>query len=244
MLVANGSMHASGYNDVESKGSDTNEDEQHTTNRQSVGAWIEDHMTWAWFTATQSTGGIAALLSECPKQFHGLQTIGTIIFIFNIILWLIFVGLMLIRWIRNPKAIRACLTKAPEAYFYGSFWLSTATFIICMQRFGEPNVGDWLTVVIRVLFWIYAAITLLNVTVHFAIVFQYAHIKSIEMNPAWFLMVFNAMLTGTVAAVIAETQPPQEVSISLPVINLLIADSVCRDCPSLSPVLDIKVLAC
>lgn len=240
--MADGRMHANGFNDVESKGSDTQEDEQ-TTKRQSVGAWIEDHMTWAWFTATQSTGGVAALLSECPKQFHGLQTIGTIIFIFNIVLWLVFIGLMLTRWIRNPKAIRACLTKAPEAYFYGSFWLSFATFIICMQRFGQPNVGDWLLVVIRVLFWIYAAITLLNVTVHFAVVFQFAHIKSIEMNPAWFLMVFNAMLTGTVAATIAETQPPEEVSTS-DYHRPLPSDSSCRDCLSLSPVLGIKALAC
>jgi hypothetical protein len=30
------------------------------------------HFTWANFTCTESTGGMAILLSETPRQFHGL----------------------------------------------------------------------------------------------------------------------------------------------------------------------------
>jgi len=35
-----------------------------------------DHFTWAWFTLTMSTGGVALLLSVQPYTFRGLNTIG------------------------------------------------------------------------------------------------------------------------------------------------------------------------
>ncbi len=172
--------------------------------------WIEHHVDWSWFTCTQSTGGVAILVSECPKKFAGLQTIGTIIFIFNLVLWLTFTTLMILRWVSNTTTFRRCFTVAPECYFYGSFWLSVATIIICMQRFGVPNAGPWLVVAIRVCFWIYAAVSLLSSTVHFVVVFKHTPIKAIEMNPAWFILVFQTMLTGTVAAAIAMDHPPHQ----------------------------------
>lgn len=80
-------------------------------------------MSWSWFTCPQSTGGIAVLLSECPKQFHGLYTIGLIIFLFNIVIWSTFTALQLTRWIVNPQKIRQSFTNPPECYFFGSYWL-------------------------------------------------------------------------------------------------------------------------
>ncbi len=35
-----------------------------------------DHFTWAWFTLTMSTGGVALLLSVQPYTFRGLNTLG------------------------------------------------------------------------------------------------------------------------------------------------------------------------
>ena len=176
--------------------------------------WLEGHYDWSWFTCTQSTGGIAIVLSECPKKFAGLQTIGTIVFILNLVLWLTFTSLMILRWISKPSTFRRCFTAAPECYFYGSFWLSVATIIVCMQRFGVPSSGAWLLVAIRVCFWIYAAVTLLSTTIHCVVIFKHTPIKAIEMNPAWFIVVFQAMLTGTVAAAIAMDQPyPQRLPI-------------------------------
>lgn len=114
--------------------------------------------TWANFTCTQSTGGIAILLSETPKQFYGLQTIGIVIFIFNLVLFLLFTAAITTRFVRTPGggggALRQSLTQSPEAYFAGSFWLSMATIIICMQRFAVPRAGPWVIDAIRVLFWI------------------------------------------------------------------------------------------
>lgn len=129
--------------------------------------WIVERVNFSWFPATQSTGGVAVVLSECPKQFHGLQTIGTIIFIFNLVAFLIITGLQITRWILCPEKFKQSFIKPPECFFYGSWWLTIATIIICMQRFGVPHSGPWLIVAIRVCFWIYAACTLLSTIIVF-----------------------------------------------------------------------------
>ncbi|KAL7624205.1 hypothetical protein AAE478_005764 [Parahypoxylon ruwenzoriense] len=167
------------------------------------------HFTWANFACTQSTGGIAILLSETPHQFHGLQTAGVAVFILNLVLFTLFCGAMLARFALHPHMLRRSLTSPPESFFFGCFWLSIATAIICIQRFGVPHTsGDWLVVAVRVLFWMYAAGTLIYATTIWIVVAAMSPIKPLQINPAVFLMIFNTMLTGTVAASIAQSQPP------------------------------------
>ncbi|KXT13952.1 hypothetical protein AC579_4200 [Pseudocercospora musae] len=175
-----------------------------------VRTWIEERFSWSWFTCTQSTGGIAIVISECPKPFTGQQTIGAIVFIFNILLYLLFTTFMILRWTGNKAKIKECFTRAPECYFFGSFWLSAATMIINMQRYAVPHTGEWMVVTIRVCFWLYAAITITNTTLHMVSLAHTTPVKVVEFKPPMFLCVLNAMLTGTIAGAIAQHQPPAQ----------------------------------
>ncbi|KAF1845950.1 uncharacterized protein K460DRAFT_377275 [Cucurbitaria berberidis CBS 394.84] len=166
-----------------------------------------DRFTWANFTCTQSTGGVAILLAETPHRFRGLQTAGVIVFILNLVLFVLFSTAMICRFVQRPSSFRKSVTKPPEAYFTGSLWLSMATIIICMQRFGAPHAGPWIIVAVRVLFWAYAAITLTYNIVIFVVMFDLSPLKPGTMSPPMFLMIYNAMLTGTVASAIAADQP-------------------------------------
>ena len=166
-----------------------------------------DRFTWANFTCTQSTGGVAILLSETPHQFRGLQTAGVVVFILNLVLFVLFTTAMICRFVQRPSNLRKSVTNPPEAYFTGSLWLSMATVIICMQRFAVPQTGPWIIVAVRVLFWTYAAITLTYNIVVFVVMFALCPLEPGTMSPPMFLMVFNAMLTGTVASAIAVDQP-------------------------------------
>lgn len=172
--------------------------------------WIVGRFNWSWFTCTQSTGGVAIVLSECPKQFDGLHTIGAIVFIFNLVLWLLFSGLVITRWIIKPAKVRASFTQPPECFFYASWWLSLATIIICMQKYGVPHSGPWLVVAVRICFWIYAACTLLSSAVIFVVLSKHSVLPEIGANPAILLTAFHAMLTGTIAAAIVDGQPPDQ----------------------------------
>ncbi|KAF2213699.1 hypothetical protein CERZMDRAFT_120872 [Cercospora zeae-maydis SCOH1-5] len=170
--------------------------------------WLTTHFTFSWFTCTQSTGGVAILLSSSPKTFPGLHTIGLIIFLTNIFLFLLFTSLLLLRWKHAPPTLRKSFTTPPECYFFGSFWLTLATMIINIDRYGTPHIsGAWLLTTIRVLFWLYAAISLSSATVHLVVIARYVEMKVVEFPSPAFILILNAMLTGTAAAAIAKSQP-------------------------------------
>ena len=174
-----------------------------------------EHFTWAWFVWPMSTGGLALLLSDTPHQFRGLATIGKIVYIFDLVIFTLICAAITTRFIRQPGALRRSLEYPSEALFFPTFWLCIPTIIGGMQKYGVTSVGTWLPVVERVLFWIYLACTFL------VAVFQYYHLFIAEkltaqsMTPAWILPVFPIMLSGTVASIVAGSQPPQH---SLPII--------------------------
>jgi C4-dicarboxylate transporter/malic acid transport protein len=171
-------------------------------------ASLVDRFSWGNFTCTQSTGGVALMLSKTPYQFRGLQTIGVVVFILNLVLFILFVSAMICRFVRTPSSFRKSVMEPPEAYFTGSLWLSMATIIMGIHTFGVPHTGFWLIDVVRVLFWIYGAITLTYNVVIFVVMFSLAPFTPGSMSSPMFLMIYNAMLTGTVASVIAADQPP------------------------------------
>ncbi|KAJ5807321.1 C4-dicarboxylate transporter/malic acid transport protein [Penicillium robsamsonii] len=108
--------------------------------------------TWPIFTCTQSTGSVAILLSETPHQFRGLQTAGVVVFILNLVLFVLFITAIICRFVRRPSSLRKSVTNSPEAQVLaGSLWLSIATIIICMQRFGVLHAGPLAIVALRVL---------------------------------------------------------------------------------------------
>ncbi|KAF4986938.1 hypothetical protein FGRMN_10610 [Fusarium graminum] len=173
-------------------------------------ASLIDRFSWGNFTCTQSTGGVALMLSKTPYQFRGLQTVGVVVFILNLVLFTLFTTAMVCRFVRTPSSFGKSVLKPPEAYFTGSLWLSMATIIMGIQTFGVPHIGSWLVDVVRVLFWIYGAITLTYNVVIFVVMFSLAPFTPGSMSSPMFLMIYNTMLTGTVASVIAADQPPSQ----------------------------------
>lgn len=166
-----------------------------------------DHFTWAWFTLPMSTGGIALLLSLQPHTFHGLLTIGKIIFIFDLLLFIVLTCLITTRFVRNPHKLRASLTHLTESLFFPTFFLALPTIIGCMHNYGVPVVGDWLNTVLRVLFWLYAAVTFLVAIFQYLYLFTGKHLTVQSMTPSWLLPIFPVMLCGTIASIIAPSQP-------------------------------------
>lgn len=162
-----------------------------------------------------STGGLAVLLDRTPHKFRGLITIGTIVFIFNLALFLCLVTAITIRFLLNPNALRRSLIHPTESLFFPCFWLSMSTIILGIQAYGVPSSGPWLPVVLRVLFWIYVACTFLVAVVQYYILFTGEHLTIHSMTPAWILPVFPVMLSGTIASALAADQPPDQ---ALPII--------------------------
>ena len=107
-----------------------------------------------------STGALAVVLGQTPNKFDGLQTIGKIFFILDLVLFGLFNVAMALRAYWFPRRFLASLHHPVEGLFFGSYWVSVSLLLNCMQAYGVPSTGPWLIKAINVLFWIYCAIVL------------------------------------------------------------------------------------
>lgn len=97
------------------------------------------HFTWAWYTLTMSTGGLALLLASQPYQFSGLPQIGLAVYIFNLVLFATVCSLMISRFAIHGGLVDS-IRHEREGLFFPTFWLSVATIITGLYRyFGSNN---------------------------------------------------------------------------------------------------------
>ena len=169
-----------------------------------------DHFTWAWYTLTMSTGGIALLLSVQPHTFKGLDTIGKVVFILDLVLFILLTTAIAIRFARTPSRLPASIHHPTEGLFFPTFLLSISTILGGMQRYGVPSTGVWLTVTLRVLFWMYVAVTFLSSILQYWVLFTGRQLTVQSMTPSWLLPIFPVMLCGTVATLISPSQPEDQ----------------------------------
>ncbi|KAH6654149.1 voltage-dependent anion channel [Truncatella angustata] len=157
-----------------------------------------------------STGGLSLLLAEQTQafNFHGLQTIGKVVYLFDLVVFSTVTAAIIYRFIRFPGVFKASITHPTEGLFLGTSFLSLASIIGGMGRYGIPSCGPWLVVVYRILFWIYFAVTFLIAAGQYSLLFTLPSLKIQDMSPAWDLPIFPFMLSGTIASIGASTQPP------------------------------------
>jgi C4-dicarboxylate transporter/malic acid transport protein len=170
------------------------------------------HFTWAWYTLSMATGGIALLLHPAtqPHTFDGLLTIGKVVFVLDLVIFMVITMCMCYRFATNPGTFMSSLTHPTESLFASTSFISLASIIACMARYGIPATGPWLVVTFRVLFWIYYAVTWLVAIIQYVHLFTNPSLRIQDMTPAWDLPIFPVMLSGTVAAVGAATQPAHQ----------------------------------
>ncbi|KAI1334116.1 voltage-dependent anion channel [Xylariaceae sp. FL0016] len=157
-------------------------------------------LTWAWFSCTMSTGALASLLGQQPFSFPGLNVIGRVVFIIDIVLFCLFSSLICLRFLRTPRALASSLHQPDECFFFGAFWVSLALILYGMSAYGIPGLGGssaWLVSALRVLFWAYFACAMLLAVIQCAAV------------PAWVLPSYPFLVAGPLAAQIAKSQPDE-----------------------------------
>ncbi|KAF1992231.1 hypothetical protein K402DRAFT_399376 [Aulographum hederae CBS 113979] len=171
------------------------------------------HFTWAWFTLTMSTGGIATLIAVEPHRFPGLTIIGTVIYVFNLVLFTALCVTMGLRFCMFPGSLKESLKHEREGLFFPTLWLSIATIITGTQKYViQPleqgdDMGKWLRITLAVVFWFYLICTSLVAIVQYSYVFAGPSFNLQKIMPSVFLPIFPIMLAGTIASVIASDLP-------------------------------------
>jgi C4-dicarboxylate transporter/malic acid transport protein len=164
-------------------------------------------VTWGWYSISMATGGIAVLLSSTPHQFPGLQTIGKIVYILNLVLFLCISACLISRFLTKCSVLKQSFQEPNESHFMGTCLLALATIILGAENYGTEACGPWLQFALRIVFWIYAALSTIQAIWHNWYLY---HIHMASRQPfalVRLLPSFPAMLTGTIASVLASHQP-------------------------------------
>ncbi|KAI1092410.1 voltage-dependent anion channel-domain-containing protein [Rostrohypoxylon terebratum] len=180
------------------------------------------HFTWAWFTLPMSTGGLSLLIYAQPHQFPGLRQIGLFVYIVNVIIFTSLVVAMLTRFFLHQGDFCKSLTHPREGFFFPTFFLSIATLVTSTQRYAIPDDDIALKWVIQAIFWAYVVITLILAVGQYSYVFAAHNFGLQTMMPTWILPIFPIMLSGTIASVIADTQP------DITAVPIVIAGMTCQ----------------
>jgi C4-dicarboxylate transporter/malic acid transport protein len=164
-------------------------------------------VTWGWYSISMATGGIAVLLSSTPHQFPGLQTIGKIVYILNLVLFLCISACLIIRFLTKCSALKESFQEPNESHFMGACLLALATIILGAENYGAEECDPWLQVALRIVFWIYAGLSTIQAIWHNWYLY---HIRMASRQPFALIRLlpsFPAMLAGTIASVLASHQP-------------------------------------
>ncbi|CAK3967771.1 Malic acid transport [Lecanosticta acicola] len=164
------------------------------------------HFTWPWFATTMSTGAIAVVLANTPNRFTGLETIGKIFFILDLVLFVLFNIVMGLRAFWFPRRFRASLHHPVEGLFFGAYWVSVSLILNATQSYGVPNCGPWLVKAILVLFWIYCAAVLLVAIGQYYVLFQEERLKITDAVPAWIFPIYPLLVIGPMAGTFIPSQ--------------------------------------
>ncbi|KAL1843547.1 hypothetical protein VTJ49DRAFT_1140 [Mycothermus thermophilus] len=164
------------------------------------------HFTWAWYTLSMSTGGLALLIAAQPHTFPGLRQIGFAVYIINLLIFSFITAAMVARFILHRGTLKASITHSREGWFFPTFFLALATVVTGTYRYcvTDPEEQQGLVAALRVVFWIYVAVTTAVAVGQYSFVFSEHRKFGLQtMMPTWILPVFPVMLSGTMATVVA-----------------------------------------
>lgn len=172
------------------------------------------HFTFAWYTVTMSTSGIAMVIALTPHRFTGLGTIGLIIFLLDLLAFLFITVMIILRLVMYQHTFRRAFTRPHEALFISTLWLSICAMLLNIDEYGRiflnPAAYLRLAPFMRVAFWIYLAVTFLFSVLQYHLLFTVKEERRLSidaMTPAWILPIFPVMLAGSLAGALAKSQP-------------------------------------
>jgi len=103
----------------------------------------------------------AVLINTVPYRFRGLETIGTVVFLFNIVLYLIIWCLLLLRFYLYPYTFKASFLHPTESLFVPASAVSFGTILINISQYGPKRTGEWLVHAVGILFWFDATLAVI-----------------------------------------------------------------------------------
>ncbi|KAI9933406.1 hypothetical protein MW887_007879 [Aspergillus wentii] len=166
------------------------------------------HFTWAYFTLTMATGGIANVLYTIPYRFRGLETIGIIVFLLNIVLYIGIWTLLIARFYYYPYTFKASFLHPTESLFVPASIVSFGTILINISQYGPESTGPWLDTAVGILFWIDAALAVIFSAGIYLLLWSTQTFTIAQMTPIWIFPAYPMLIIGPHAGILSAKLEP------------------------------------
>ncbi|MDD0996548.1 TDT family transporter [Pseudomonas sp. TNT2022 ID1044] len=156
-----------------------------------------------WFAATMGTGVLALALAQLPGANPALHAIAEVLWLFNILLFLLFTGLYAARWLLFFSEARRIFGHSTVSMFFGTIPMGLATIINGFLLFGLPRWGDGVIALAEVLWWLDVAMSLAcGVLIPYMMFTRQEHSID-QMTAVWLLPVVAAEVAAASGGLLA-----------------------------------------
>ncbi|KAJ4315452.1 hypothetical protein N0V94_005954 [Neodidymelliopsis sp. IMI 364377] len=154
-----------------------------------------------------STGALATLIGQQPYKFPGVETVGWVFAVLNILLFVVFTGCIIYRFVTGKGRLTQSLHHPHESFFFGAYFVSIALILYCVDLYAVPLCGDWLLTTIMALYWTYAGTVMLVAVFQYHIIFDREKLPVTNALPSWILPVYPFLMLGVLGSALLKNQP-------------------------------------
>ncbi|KAL8723767.1 MAG: hypothetical protein Q9225_000062 [Loekoesia sp. 1 TL-2023] len=145
-----------------------------------------------------------------PFRFRGLEVIGVIFFLFNLVLFIFNVSMISLRFYTFPETFRASYMHPSERLFLPAAVVSFGTVLINISQYGLTKAGPWLSHAVLVLFWIDAALAVLASSGIYLLMWSTKSFTVEQMTPIWIFPAYPLLIIGPHASILCKTLNPEQ----------------------------------
>ncbi len=140
-----------------------------------------------WFTVSMGTGVVALIISEFPMLKALTWQLGTGLWYFNILLFVLFTVLYGLRWAFYPHEAKQIFQHPSMSLFLGTIPMALATILNGFLKYGQPIYGDTAVQIAQTLWYADVVLALLVAwVVPFAMYRHQEHALQ-QMTAVWLL---------------------------------------------------------
>ena len=140
-----------------------------------------------WFTVSMGTGVVALIVSEFPMLKAFTWQLGTGLWYFNILLFVLFSVLYGLRWAFYPHEAKQIFQHPSMSLFLGTIPMALATILNGFLKYGQPIYGDTAVQIAQTLWYANVVLALLVAwAVPFAMYRHQEHALQ-QMTAVWLL---------------------------------------------------------
>jgi hypothetical protein len=110
----------------------------------------------SWFSITMGTGVVGMLLHDLPFQASWIYYLSVIFFVFNVLLFVVFSLVTIVRFIIFPEAWGLLINHPVQSLYLGCIPMGFASIVSMFGYICVPVWGEWAMMMLWVMWWIEA----------------------------------------------------------------------------------------